>query len=605
MSTTAPPRGPGTRSRSGRPEQRPERRTSFRGAPPPRPPRTIRLGNPRRRAGVLLILAVVILLAFSARLVDLQGLRGDQLAAAAVDQRTVTVQVLADRGQITDTNGIPLAQTVEARHITADQTLIEDPRAAAEALAPILAADPDVLVERLTGDRRFVYVAKEQTPQAWRRIQELGLVGIFSERTTKRVYPAGNVAANVVGFVGAEGNGLAGVEYARDGILAGVDGWRTYERASGGAAIPTAETSAQDPVPGTDIQLTIDRDIQYVAQRVLTDAVERFRAESGSVVVMDPRTGHILALATAPTFDANSPEDAAPEDLGNRALTDAFEPGSTAKVMTIAAVLEEDGAKRDTMFQIPPVLERAGKVFHDATDHGGYEWDLETVLARSSNIGTILAAETIPQETFFDYLRRFGIGEATGLGFPGETAGYLPPIAEWSGTTFPTLTFGQGFSVNAVQAASVFATIANDGVRVPVSLVKNSDVGNAPLDGDRVVSADTARVIREMLENVVADGGTAPMAGIPGYRVGGKTGTAQVINLECGCYDGSTIGSFIGMAPIEQPELVVGVTIVKPQVQQMGGEVAGPVFRDVMTYALQARKVAPVTPIPADARRDR
>ncbi|MFM9135287.1 MAG: peptidoglycan D,D-transpeptidase FtsI family protein [bacterium] len=546
-------------------------------------------------------MAALVLLAFAARLVDLQGFRGDQLAAAAVDQRTVTVQVLADRGQITDTNGVPLAQTLEARHITADQTLIEDPRAAAEALAPSLAADPDVLAERLTGDRRFVYVAKEQTPQAWRQIQELGIVGIFSERTTKRVYPAGNVAANVVGFVGAEGDGMAGVEYARQDILAGVDGWRTYERAAGGAAIPTAEMSAQEPVPGTDIQLTIDRDIQYVAQRVLSEAVERFGAESGSVVVMDPRTGHVLALATAPTFDANAPEEAAPEDLGNRALTDAFEPGSTAKVMTMAAVLEEDGARRDTVFQIPPVLERAGKVFHDASDHGGYSWDLETILSRSSNIGTILAAETIPQETFYEYLQRFGIGEATGLGFPGETSGYLPPREEWSGTTFPTLTFGQGFSVNAVQAASVFATIANDGVRVPASLVKNSDVGDAPIDGERVVSGDTARTIREMLENVVADGGTAPMAGIPGYRVGGKTGTAQVINLDCGCYDGSTIGSFLGMAPIEQPELVVGVTIVKPASEQRGGEVAGPVFREVMTYALQARKVAPITPSPDSA----
>ena len=607
MSTTAPPRRPGTGSASGRssrsaPAPERARRPAFRGAPPPRPPRTIRLGNPRRRAGVLLIVAALVLLAFAVRLVDLQGLRGDQLAAAAVDQRTVTVQVLADRGQITDTKGIPLAQTLEARNITADQTLIDDPRAAAEALAPILAADPDVLAERLTGDRRFVYVAKGQSPQAWRQIEELGLVGIFSERTTKRVYPAGNVAANVVGFVGAEGTGMAGVEYAREDILAGVDGWRTYERASGGAAIPTAETSAQEPVPGTDIQLTIDRDIQYVAQRVLSEAVERFGAESGSVVVMDPRTGHILALATAPTFDANAPGDAAPEDLGNRALTDAFEPGSTAKVMTMAAVLEEKGAKRDTVFSIPPVLERAGKVFHDASEHGGYEWDLETILARSSNIGTILAAETIPQEKFYDYLRRFGIGAPTGLGFPGETAGYLPPIEEWSGTTFPTLTFGQGFSVNAVQAASVFATIANDGVRVPVSLVKNPDVGDSPVDGDRVVSADTARTIREMLENVVADGGTAPMAGIPGYRVGGKTGTAQVINLDCGCYDGSTIGSFIGMAPIEQPELVVGVTIVKPAAEQMGGEVAGPVFREVMTYALQARKVAPITPAPGAAR---
>ena len=550
----------------------------------------------------MLILLLLVFLLFAGRLVELQGLRGDQLAAAAVDQRTTTVKVLADRGQIVDTNGVPLAQTLEARNITADQTLIEDPRAAAEALAPILAANPVELAERLTGDRRFVYVAKDQSPQAWRRIQELGIAGIFSERTTKRVYPAGNVAANVVGFVGDEGDGLAGVEYAQEEILAGVDGWRTYERAAGGAAIPTADVSAQEPVPGTDIQLTIDRDIQYVAQRALTEAVESSGAESGSVVVMDPRTGHVLALATAPTFDANDPGAADAADLGNRALTDAFEPGSTAKVMTIAAVLEEGGAKPDTVFQIPPVLERSGKVFHDASEHGGYEWDLTTLLAQSSNIGTILAAETIPQDTFYDYLGRFGIGEPTGLGFPGETSGYLPAMEEWSGTTFPTLAFGQGFSVNSVQMASVFATIANDGVRVPPSLVVNPDVGDAPLDGERVVSAETARSVRTMLEKVVGDGGTAPLAAIPGYGVGGKTGTAQVINADCGCYDGSTVGSFIGMAPIQQPEVVVAVTIVKPRVEQLGGELAGPVFREVMTYALQARKVAPYVTMQGDPR---
>jgi len=563
--------------------------------------RPLRLANPRRRAAILLVFSLFVLTIFGGRLLELQAFRGDALAAAAVDQRTRTVTVLADRGAITDINGVALATTVEARHLTADQTLIENPYATAQELAPVLGMQVSEIAERLSGDRRFIYVAKDLTPDTWRNISEMQLTGIFSERTTKRVYPSTDVAANVVGFVGAEGDGLAGIEYAMNSQLAGTDGWMTFERGASGPAIPTGNTSGEEPIRGSSIRLTIDRDIQYVAQRAIAKAVQDSGAESGSVVVMDPRTGHIIALALAPTFDANNPGAAPAADRGNRALTDAFEPGSTSKVITIAAVLEEGGARPETTFEIPPVLPRAGKVFNDATQHGGYTWDLSTLLARSSNIGTILAAETIGGDVLYDYLRKFGIGQPTGLGFPGETAGYLPPPEQWSGTTFPTLTFGQGLSVNAVQAAGIFSTIANDGVRVPATLIAATAGADGVMQdmpvspGDRIISAQTAREVREMLERVVAEGGTAPLAGIPGYRVGGKTGTAQAINPDCGCYDGATVGSFIGMAPIEEPELVVGVTLVRPAVQQFGGELAGPVFREVMTYALQARHVAPKT----------
>jgi len=575
-------------------------RPSTRRPPSPRTaPRTasapLRLGNPRRRAGLLLVTALVVFTIFAGRLLELQAFRGDALAAAAVDQRTTTVKVLADRGDILDARGVPLATTVESRHVTVDQTLVADPSATAQSIAGILGIAAGPLVERLTGDRRFAYVVKDISPEQWRAIDELGLTGIYSERTLKRIYPSGDVAANVIGFVGAEGAGLAGVEYALDDQLSGTDGWRTFERASG-VAIPGSATVVEDPVPGSPVQLTIDRDIQYVAQRALANEVMATGAESGSIVVMDPRTGDILALAAVPTFDPADPGAADAANRGNRAITDVFEPGSTAKVMTVAAVIEEGGADANTMFDIPPTLDRGGKTFHDATEHGGYEWDLATILSQSSNIGTILAAETVPEETVLSYFERFGIGSPADIGLPGESPGYLPPMSEWSATTFPTLVFGQGFSVNAVQMADVFATIANDGVRVPARIMV--DPADPNPEGERVVSERTARTIREMLERVVAVGGTAPMAGIPGYRVGGKTGTAQVIDPECGCYDGDTIGSFIGMAPIEAPELVIAVTIVKPKVTQMGGELAGPVFREVMTYALQAQRVAPITPDP-------
>ena len=572
--------------------QRPSRPSAKRTPPPPAAP--LRLGNPRRRAGILLVFVLIVFTVFAGRLLELQAFRGDALAAAAVDQRTTTVKVLADRGDIVDARGVPLAMTVESRHVTVDQTLIADPLGTAQAIAGVLGIPAGPLVERLTGERRFAYVIKDITPEQWRVIDEMGLVGIYSERTLKRIYPSGDVAANVVGFVGGEtGGGLAGVEYALDDRLAGVDGWRTFERVSG-VAIPGSSETVEQPQPGSPVQLTIDRDIQYVAQRALANEVMATGAESGSIVVMDPRTGDILALAVAPTFDANAPGQAEEADRGNRAITDVFEPGSTSKVITIAAVLEEGGATPTTPFSIPPTLDRGGKTFHDASEHGGYQWDLATILSRSSNIGTILAAETVPEDRVFSYFDKFGLGKPSGIGLPGESPGYLPPMSDWSATTFPTLTFGQGFSVNAVQMADVFATIANDGVRMPARIVADASLPTA--EGERVISERTAKQIREMLERVVADDGTAPMAGIPGYRVGGKTGTAQVIDPECGCYNGDTIGSFIGMAPIEDPELVIAVTIVKPKVTQMGGELAGPVFREVMTYALQAQRVAPITP---------
>ena len=235
---------------------------------------TLRLGNSRRRAAVLLVFSLFILTIFGGRLLELQAFRGDALAAEAVDQRTRTVTVLADRGSITDANGVPLATTIEARHITVDQTLIADPYDTAVALAPFVGMQVSDIAERLEGDRRFVYVAKNLSPETWRSIDELGLSGVFSERTTKRVYPAGDVGANVLGFVGAEGDGLAGIEYALNDTLAGVDGWITYERGAAGPAIPTAETSGEEPIPGATIALTIDRDIQYVAQRIIAAAVE-------------------------------------------------------------------------------------------------------------------------------------------------------------------------------------------------------------------------------------------------------------------------------------------------------------------------------------------
>ncbi len=555
------------------------------------------LGDPRRRGTALLVVTAMILTVFAVRLVDLQAVNGDALAARALGQRLTTTAITAQRGSILDSSGQPLALTVAARNITADQTLIADPAAVAAALGPVLGADPAALAERLTGTRRFVYVAKDVTPQTWDRVAALAQPGIFSEPATRRVYPAGDLGANVVGFVGAQGDGLGGIEYAMNAELAGTDGSRTTEFGPGGKAIPTGVNSTTDATAGVSVQLTIDRDIQFVAQRALAQKVREAHADSGTLVVMDPRTGDILALATTPTFDANKAGSAPAGARGNIALTHVFEPGSTAKVMTLAAVVNEGKANPYSTFTVPGGLSRGGKVFHDDHAHGTERLTLAGVLAKSSNIGTILASERIGGRKLLKYLRKFGVGQATGLRFPGEASGYVPPHGDWSATSFPTIAFGQGLSLNAVQTASVFATIANDGVRVQPRLVAQTIApdGTATSSPEsartRVVSPATARQVRAMLESVVTDG-TAPMAAIPGYRIGGKTGTAQEYNESCHCYAG-VVASFIGMAPLDDPQLVVAVSIFNPKAGRYGGVLGGPVFKQVMTYALQKRGIPP------------
>ena len=562
----------------------------------------ITLSDHRKRSTAILIIVAVILTVFVGRLVELQAFRASALASEAQGQRLKEIALPAERGAITDAAGNPLAVTVQAYNVTADQTLIADPVATANAMAPILSVDPAALAARLTGDRRFVYVAKDLTPEAWQRIADLGLPGILKEGTSKRIYPSGSLAANIVGFVGADGKGLGGLESGMQDVLAGTDGTQTYERGQGGRAIPTAQHTKVEAVAGSTVKLTIDRDIQYAAQKAIAAKVAEARAESGTVVVMDPHTGKILALATAPTFDPNDISKSRSSDLGNRALSDVFEPGSTAKTMTMAAVIDQGAATPTTGFTIPGTLKRGDKVFHDDVAHGTWYLTLTGVLAKSSNLGTILASERIGSRTFNQYLRKFGMGQPTGLDFPGESKGTLMPYKDWSQTTFPTLVFGQGMNMNTVHAASVYATIANGGVRVTPSLIDSVTAPDGTVtpgatpEETVVVSPKTAKTVLAMLESVVSEQGTAPKARIPGYRVAGKTGTAQV--AVPGGYGRDVIASFIGVAPADKPELVVAVTVVKPQVGRWGGQLAAPVFKEVMMSALKTRHVPPTGTTP-------
>lgn len=564
--------------------------------PAPRPRRARPDSGRRLRAAAVLV--AIVLSLFGARLIQIQGLDATAYAASAERARLKTIALPATRGALTDSEGVPFASSVEARNVTVDQTLVLDPEASAQKLSPLLGVSSAALEQRLTGERRFVYLAKSVTPETWGKVRDLSLPGIFSERATSRVYPGKELAANVVGFVGADGHGLGGLELALDDQLAGRDGTTTYETGAGGRQIPTGTDVVDAAVPGRDVVLTIDRDIQWVAQRAIADKVAEAKAESGTVVVMDPKTGRILALATAPSFDPGAPTATPAKDRGNRALTEIYEPGSTSKVMTAAAVIEEGKANPSSTFTVPGGLLRGDKVFSDHNAHGTLKLTLNGIMAKSSNIGTILASERIGERSLYDYLKKFGIAEPTGLGFPGESRGLLSDPKDWSATTGPTVAFGQGLSLNAVQATSVFATIANDGLRASPRLV------DAYVDGDgerveaktkasvRVVSPRTASKVRQMLESVVSENGTAPQAGIPGYRVAGKTGTAQRVDPTCGCYRGYT-ASFIGMAPADKPALVVSVTLQDPKRGHYGGLLGGPVFKRVLSFALQDQRIPP------------
>ncbi|MGA1677941.1 MAG: peptidoglycan D,D-transpeptidase FtsI family protein, partial [Candidatus Nanopelagicales bacterium] len=530
-------------------------------------------------------LSALIFIAYGAKLVEVQAYQAPTLSLAATDNRTRTAVLTANRGEITDRNGAPLAISVEARNLTADQTKVVDSEETAKQIAEILSLDWEELATNLIGEKRFVYLAKKITPAQWNEIRSLRLPGIYSEKTTDRIYPANTLAASLIGFVGAEGHGMSGIEYAFEEMLSGENGSMKFEASAGGRQLPQGLHSQVDPVPGVGLRLTIDRDLQYVAEQSLAGQVDAAAAKSGTLVAMEVKTGKILALVNYPTFDANFPSESDPTTWVNRALVDSYEPGSTAKLMTVAAVINENVAGPNTQFIIPPELKRPSKTFRDHTPHPTLQLTLTGVFAKSSNIGTILASEMLGEKKFYEYLKRFGVGQPTGLNFPGESNGKLPDLETWSNTSFPTFSFGQGYSVNAVQIASMYATVANDGKRIPPTLIEGfiqNDGSFKALEAKEpieVITPNSAKIVREMMETVVSDEGTAPMASIAGYRVGGKTGTAQVVDPECKCYSDNVIASFIGMAPAEDPEIVVAISIHHPKNGRWGGRLAGPVFK--------------------------
>ncbi|WP_344442750.1 penicillin-binding protein 2, partial [Kitasatospora nipponensis] len=638
--------------RTARPAARPAQAGTRRPAPARPQPRRLKLADPRRRLRVVMVALAVVFSVFAGRLVQIQLLDSGALSTAASTYRYVDVPLRAARGSITSSDGVALATTLDAYDITVDPTMFtpqalhvpDGPEQAADLLAPILAMPRDKVVAKLRTPRtRGLTLALRQSPQTRNQIMDLRtaltkktdtaacraqkaqlakpadqggrttvdnacvnpLEGVFSQATTARSYPADGLAANLVGFVNGEGTGAGGLELQYQKELAGQDGHRT-SAVSGSQPIPTGGGSTEkDAVPGSDVRLTINRDIQWAAQRAITDQVTAAGADRGYVIVQDVKSGQILAMATSPGFNPNDLSSARPDQLGNPALQDAYEPGSTAKLMTMAAVLDTGTASWDTHVTVPGTLQRSDQVFHDDVAHGTWYLTLAGVLAKSSNIGTIEAAEqlgrTQPEANAVlgGYLQKFGIGQPSGLDFPGETRGLLAKPEDWKGSQQYTIPFGQGLSVNALQATSVFSTIANGGVRVAPSLVQGTTGPDgrytpaAPGAQTRVVKPETAKTLGEMLESVVTDEqGTGNAAQIPGYRVAGKTGTANRVDPRTGTYNGYT-ASFIGFAPAEAPRVTVSCVIQNPVNGHFGGQLCGPVFKQVMEFTLKTLQVPP------------
>ncbi len=623
---TAPPR-PRTAPRPGAiPRGAPARRVpSPRGPggggptrrPPSRRPSTIRVGDPRRRHSLITFFTLVLLAVFAGRLIQIQVVDSASLAETALESRLHTSEITVPRASIVDRNGVILATSVARYNVVADQTLVADwtktdehgtvlaagPADAAALLAPILGEDEATVEAALTGDRRFAYVAKNVSIDTWNAVAEVRVQGVTREATSERVYPNGNVAGNVIGFVGGSADkpgvsGIAGLEYAYEDLLLGQPGSVTHETNNNGSVvIPTGVQSENAAIPGETLVTTIDADLQWYAQSRLDKAVKDTRAEWGSVTVMNVATGQVYVLADSNTVDPNNPGASAAADRGSRATSAVFEPGSTGKIITMAALLEEGKASPTTPYTAPyEYTTPNGQSFHDSHWHRDMRLTLTGVLAQSSNTGTVIAGSALTPQQRYDYLSAFGFGQPTNVGLPGESAGILHDVKNWDGRTKYAVLFGQGVSVTGLQTAQVYATIANGGVRVQPTVVQGvtqadgTFVPRETAEPVRVISEDTATKLLSMLESVVDDG-TGTRAQVAGYRIAGKTGTAQAADGKGGMT--SVVASFVGVAPAEHPRIVVSVMLYNPKTTQWGGSAAGPVFSDITARALEALGIPP------------
>ncbi|HEX7247532.1 MAG TPA: penicillin-binding protein 2 [Actinomycetota bacterium] len=555
----------------------------------------------RPPAGRLVAMFAVMMMAFGGivvRLLFLQVRDNPELEALGMQQRVRSVTLPALRGEIVDRSGVPLAVTREARDIYVDPRYVVDAEAEAETIAEVLGLPAREVQATLEADGTFVYIDRHVDLELADELEALALPGVGFLEVPKRYYPAGPLASQVLGFVNADGVGGAGLEVAYDETLAGTPGERTIELSADGLPISNGLDRFVPPEPGATMHTTIDRQMQYMVQVALERAVEANEALGGTAVVIDPATGEVLAMATYPWFDPNAYNEAPLEVMRNRTVTDAFEPGSVNKIITAAAAIESGAVSLDRRFRVPASLRVGPFTIEDSHPHP-VEWmTIGDIITESSNIGAALIAEQVGSVQLAGYMRRFGYGRTTGIGFPAEASGALIPGRDWDEVIRATVSYGQGISVTPLQMANVYATIANGGRWIPPTLVR----GFEGRDGEmqplatrqerRVIRPDTARLLTSMLAAAVEEG-TGVNAQIPGYQVAGKTGTSRKLD-ENGRYVQRYHASFAGFLPAADPRVVIAVSIDEPRTVY-GGLAAAPLFQEIARYAIQ-RLAIPAAP---------
>ncbi|MDP9117391.1 MAG: penicillin-binding protein 2, partial [Actinomycetota bacterium] len=565
--------------------------------------RVLRLGafHPRLRYGFAAV--CTLLLVICGRLVQLQGLDHSNYADAAHAQRVDTIALHALRGTITDRNGTVLAYTSNAQDITVDPQQIPAAQRAAYAarLAPLVGMTPDAIATVLAKPGQYAVLAKALSPVAASKITALALEGVYTQATTQRQYPDGTTAANIIGTAHSDGTGAAGIEYLINSQLAGRDGSLTYSVDNQGNVNPSGRSIRNAPLNGGTVALTIDENLQYVVQRYLDQAVPLSGARSAEAAILDAHTGQVLALASSGTFNAADPNTINPAVPINPPVMSAFEPGSVQKAITFSAAVQQGVITPQTVLAVPDTINMGGVRISDAWWHPTEQFTATGVLAESSNVGTLEIAQKLGPQMWDSFEQKFGVGQKTGIELPGESAGVLPPISTWSASTFANLPFGQGESMTVLQLASIYQTLANDGVRIPPRIIKSitDAAGRATVTpvppGINVVSAQTAQIVRTMLESVTMPGGTGVKASIPGYRIAGKTGTAQQPDpARGGAYSSSmNWDTFAGMAPADSPQFVVAIMVDNPAHGVEGGDVAAPLFKQIAAYEVQHAHIPP------------
>ncbi|MRH92546.1 cell division protein FtsI [Nocardia sp. SYP-A9097] len=588
-------------------------------------------GATRFRFGVGRVLMLLALLVTAGQLLWIQSFSAPMLSAQAADQRTVKLADAAKRGTITDRYGNPLAFTIAAKQLSFQPIQVRkrladaheknpsapEPDDRLQAIAKYIheklgiAAPEKDLLAKMRSDDPYASLARNVDSQV---AADIGLkfpeVGV--DRQDMREYPGGALAANMIGATGWDGHGQIGLESAMDAILAGSDGSMTYDRGSDGAVIPGSWRDRVPAVNGYGVELTLDQDLQYYVQQQVQQAKDMSGAQAASAVVLDAHTGQVLAMANDNTFNpAMGPQYWSQSDLGNPSVQEVYEPGSVNKIVTAAAAIEYGLTNPDEVHEVPGSISLGGVTVHDAWEHGVAPYTTTGIFGKSSNVGTLMLAQRVGEDRYFDMLKKFGLGQRTGVGLPGESAGVVPPRDQWSGSTFANLPIGQGLSMTTLQMTAMYQAIANDGVRIPPRIVKakiapdGTRTEETQPDPVKVISPQTAQTLRQMFQAVVQkdprgiQSGTGSPAAIEGYQVAGKTGTAQQIDQKCRCYSTDRYWvTFAGMAPADNPRYVIGMMLDAPvrSSDGSGGGSAAPLFHSLASWALQRDRVPPSPP---------